>query len=184
MIRARFAIIIFVAALCLPKEAFAFTNSVSDYLYEYGVDRYQAGDIPDAIHELKKALIANPANDKARSLLNKITPSNVITTQVKINSSPVADAGKNMVCCAGRPSLFDGSNSKDADGDKLTYFWDFGDGTSTQGSKVTHTYNKAGQYMVTLTVRDGFGPGSLAAKSSFTAIVHEKPEAVIKIREK
>lgn len=48
------------------------------------------------------------------------------------------------------------STSKDADGDTLTYKWDFGDGSN--GSTVksgTYTYTKSGDFAVKLTVSDG-----------------------------
>jgi len=42
---------------------------------------------------------------------------------------------------------FDPSCSKDA----TSYFWDFGDGTSTYGNPVMHKYANTGVYMVKLT---------------------------------
>ncbi len=43
----------------------------------------------------------------------------------------------------------------DADNDPLHYFWQFGDGTETQGANVTHTYTQSGQYTARLTASDG-----------------------------
>lgn len=39
----------------------------------------------------------------------------------------------------------------------VSYDWDFGDGNSGDGKTVTHTYEKAGTYKVTLTVVDSAG---------------------------
>ncbi|MBL3655141.1 PKD domain-containing protein [Fulvivirga sediminis] len=50
---------------------------------------------------------------------------------------------------------FDGSVSFDADGDSLTYAWDFGDSKKGSGAEVTHTYMASGTYTATLTVFDG-----------------------------
>ena len=50
---------------------------------------------------------------------------------------------------------FDASASSDADGDSLTYIWDFGDNTSAEGISVNHSYTSAGSYTVILTVSDG-----------------------------
>lgn len=52
---------------------------------------------------------------------------------------------------------FDASSSYDPDGDKLTFSWDFGDGTGGVGRTVEHTYSSAGTYTVTLRVVDARG---------------------------
>jgi hypothetical protein len=39
----------------------------------------------------------------------------------------------------------------------LSYFWEFGDGTSGEGNPVIHTYTAAGEYTATLTMADGAG---------------------------
>ena len=41
--------------------------------------------------------------------------------------------------------------------DVLSYSWDFGDGESSTGTAVTHTYLQDGTYTVTVTVNDGDG---------------------------
>jgi glucose/arabinose dehydrogenase len=53
--------------------------------------------------------------------------------------------------------MFSGVGSVDPDaGDSLTYFWDFGDGTTlaSQNPTVSHVYAGVGAYMATLRVRD------------------------------
>jgi hypothetical protein len=50
------------------------------------------------------------------------------------------------------------ASATDADGDSLTYTWDFGDGTSATGAAVVHTYgNIFGERSTRLTVSDGRG---------------------------
>ena len=49
---------------------------------------------------------------------------------------------------------FDASASSDANGDALTYAWDFKDGTTSTDVSPTHTF-AAGSYDVTLIVSDG-----------------------------
>ncbi|MCK4437750.1 PKD domain-containing protein, partial [Candidatus Bathyarchaeota archaeon] len=47
--------------------------------------------------------------------------------------------------------------AEDLGEDELTYIWAFGDGETTEGADVTHTYADAGDYTVTLTVTDDDG---------------------------
>src|SRR5205823_334652 len=44
-----------------------------------------------------------------------------------------------------------------ANGDPLTYAWDFGDGSGTTGRTVTYAYSRDGAYILTLTVTDQRG---------------------------
>ena len=50
---------------------------------------------------------------------------------------------------------FDASASTDADGDTLSYSWDFGDGNTGSGVTINHIFTVVGEYTVTLTVNDG-----------------------------
>jgi PKD repeat protein len=79
---------------------------------------------------------------------------------VIVNSPPVAEAGPDQDAFSGGAHdmvLFDGTRSHDPDGEPLTFFWDFGDGTNGTGAKISHTYAKSGRYVVRLRVRDSSG---------------------------
>ena len=53
------------------------------------------------------------------------------------------------------PLDFDASGSSDADGQVVSYSWDFGDGSPTAaGATVSHTFTEPGLYTVQLTVTD------------------------------
>ncbi|GAA2416120.1 lectin [Streptomyces glaucosporus] len=72
--------------------------------------------------------------------------------------SPVAQATADRT--SGRAPLkvsFSSAGSSDADGDALTYSWDFGDGGTSTRANPTHTYRKNGTYTATVTVKDPSG---------------------------
>jgi large repetitive protein len=100
----------------------------------------------------------------------------------KVNTPPIADPGLNLVCCEGKIVHFDGSKSYDPDGDMLEYYWNFGDGSSARGEKVTHTYTKRGTYNVMLTVDDSSKTPCSVSSAGFEAKVNAMPISVIKIR--
>jgi PKD repeat protein len=60
---------------------------------------------------------------------------------------------------------FDASASNDADGSIASYEWDFGDGETATGESVTHAYDAAGDYDVTLTVTDDDGATDTATQT-------------------
>jgi hypothetical protein len=51
----------------------------------------------------------------------------------------------------------DGTASTDADGDLLTYSWDFGNGQKASGPTASVSYGSLGEKTITLTVDDGHG---------------------------
>ena len=150
------------------------------YVWDFG-DGTDLQTGSDATHAYSKGgvytvkLIAN--DNKGTECSRDIKDINV-----RINTPPVADAGPNHVCCLDAESDFDGSGSFDADGDSLSYAWNFGDGNSGEGAKVTHVYSKPGTYIVTLTVNDNSGTKCDSATDSFTANVNAKPTSIIKVR--
>ena len=104
------------------------------------------------------------------------------STRIKVSTPPIADAGQNLACCVGEATTFDGSKSNAPDGSRLSYRWDFGDGQTAEGAKVTHSYEKSGNYKVVLTVKTDSGASCDTAMSSFMAKVNTKPEAVIEVK--
>ncbi|MEM6628567.1 MAG: PKD domain-containing protein, partial [Bacteroidota bacterium] len=58
---------------------------------------------------------------------------------------------------------FNGTTSTDADGNIVTYAWDFGDNTNGTGATTTHTYNAPGVYISSLTVTDDEGGTGVAS---------------------
>ncbi|MBM9618241.1 ThuA domain-containing protein [Streptomyces zhihengii] len=72
--------------------------------------------------------------------------------------SPVAEAAADKT--SGTAPLkvsFSSAGTADADGDALTYAWDFGDGSTSTAANPVHTYRKNGTYTATLTAKDPTG---------------------------
>jgi len=64
---------------------------------------------------------------------------------------------------------FDASLSLDADGKITQYRWDFGDGITGQGKKVTHSYKTEGLFKPSLTVVDNDGQKKTVTKTIFVS---------------
>lgn len=82
------------------------------------------------------------------------TATQEVTVAATPNEEPVAEFTTSVVELA---VSVDGSGSSDADGQIVSYEWDFGDGGSATGVSVEHAYAADGTYRVTLTVTDDQG---------------------------
>ncbi|WP_405997618.1 ThuA domain-containing protein [Streptomyces sp. NBC_00829] len=72
--------------------------------------------------------------------------------------SPVAEAAASKT--SGKAPLrvaLSSAGTSDADGDALTYAWDFGDGGTSTEANPTHMYRKNGTYTATVTAKDPTG---------------------------
>ena len=87
------------------------------------------------------------------------TTTNALTVAAP-NQAPAAVIATS---CTGLTCSFDGSASSDPDGTLSGWAWDFGDGTTGAGETASHTYSKAGDYAVKLTVTDDKGTSSETA---------------------
>ena len=72
---------------------------------------------------------------------------------------------------------FNASGSYDQDGEIVSYFWNFGDGTNATGVIVDHAYASSGSYTVTLMVTDNDGAVDFAL-SSKTVLPNQPPVAL------
>jgi len=72
---------------------------------------------------------------------------------------PLAIVSETTTASEGKAVQFDGRASVDTPSDmsKLTYSWDFGDGTVGTGPQPTHIFNGSGRFTVRLTVTDDDG---------------------------
>jgi len=75
------------------------------------------------------------------------------------NDVPVARAGADRTAAEDEIVGFDGSSSSDTgdDAPRLTYAWEFGDGSTANGVRAGHAFARAGSYPVALTAYDDQG---------------------------
>ena len=76
-------------------------------------------------------------------------------------------------------TAFDGSGSYDPDGTLTAYAWDFGDGTTGTGAKVTHTFTGGTDRTVTLSVTDNqgaTGTATMAVKVDLPPVAAAGPD--------
>lgn len=95
---------------------------------------------------------------------------------VVVNRRPLAAAGPDKTALEGQQLKFDGSKSSDPDRNRLTYHWNFGDGTTATGAKPNHKYVNDGVYTVTLTVSDGNAWSVLPQDTLIVSVANAAPK--------
>jgi PKD repeat protein len=100
------------------------------------------------------------------------TGSSTVTVQISdvVKTPPIAAINGPASGVVNTPLPFDGTGSKDLDGQIVSYTWEFGDGASASGFNVSHTFPVSGTYQVTLTVVDNDG---LSAQASQVVTIEE-----------
>jgi PKD repeat protein/glucose/arabinose dehydrogenase len=71
------------------------------------------------------------------------------------------------------------AEATDADGDELSYSWDFGDGNSSDEQNPSHTYTEAGEYEAEVTVSDG--TDEVTDSVTITVLPADDPEARFRV---
>ena len=91
-----------------------------------------------------------------------------------VNEAPIAVINANPT--QGNVPLtvtFNANASTDADGDRLSYLWDFGNGDTSTQAVVTRTYEDEGSFSASLVVNDG----EVNSQQAFTTIVATEADA-------
>ncbi|MBI3320514.1 MAG: PKD domain-containing protein [Candidatus Omnitrophica bacterium] len=90
---------------------------------------------------------------------------------------PAAVTPKSTLSC--NAFEFDASQSYDPDKQPLTFSWDFGDGTTGEGIRTQHAYERAGDYRVVLSVKDPSSTTCCQAQTQQVLHVNTPPKAVL-----
>ncbi len=94
---------------------------------------------------------------------SKEVKSTIIVNKVDkpTNNKPIAVTDGPYYSLVNEYIQLDGTKSYDPDGDEIiSYIWDFNDGLTTNGEKVTHSFNNSGNYTIKLTITDSNGASS------------------------
>jgi PKD repeat protein len=149
--------------LVCPGEKFIFEGSeswdrdgaITEYVWSFGDGVTGEGKkVPHAYKKPGEYQVALRVRDDSGTNCDVAQDTKI----AQVNAPPVADAGPDVEAFYGGAYdavVFDGTRSRDPDGDPLTYHWDFGDGSMGIGPKIAHTYKKPGSYTVRLRVSDG-----------------------------
>lgn len=160
------------APMNLPVTAHYFTavNTAYagyDYVYSTGTVNFDVGQTSATV---AVQVIGNKVVNGSRSFYLAIDsatnavvvpPGSVGTvaalcTIIDDDHAPVAVTNSNPTVSEGTPFTFDASASYDPDGDPLTFYWDFGDGTTGTGAVATHSYADNGTYYGSVDISDGY----------------------------
>ena len=89
-----------------------------------------------------------------------------ILGQVAADNQPIAAISSIGLSQPGQAMSFDAGASYDpgAQNSRLSYHWSFGDGSSADGQKVSHTYGQPGNYTLSLSVTSSSGGTRVIAK--------------------
>ncbi|RFU85834.1 PKD domain-containing protein [Streptomyces triticagri] len=94
-------------------------------------------------------------------------------------NSPVAEAKADVTSGQAPLEVKFTSEASDADGDELTYSWDFGDGATSEEQNPTHTFEENGTYAATVTVEDT--TGRTGSASAHITVGNTAPEVKLEL---
>jgi hypothetical protein len=116
------------------------------------------GDLGD-LEAMQRADVFGMTENEAGCLV----ATHVLAAATPGNTLPVANAGDDAMVAAGEPVTLDGSGSSDADGDDLSYSWQFVSVPETSMAELatpdmsmaSFTADQPGEYVIQLIVNDG-----------------------------
>ncbi len=128
-------------------------GKITDYLWDFGDGNRAHGEKVTHIYKLPGTYEINLKVKDDSCTISELSSASV---KIRVNHTPVADAGGKRVAGAGETIDFDGTMSVDPDGTIVSYEWEI-DGKITPGKKVSHKFDRPGIYQAKLIVKDNDG---------------------------
>lgn len=152
-----------------------------DLQYSWNIDGEFSSDeavyfgyLSEIGEHLVELIISDPSGLTASTTFNvTIIPADFSSATAKIKLSGLTDSNGSFM---GEVN-FDALQSYGGEGEISSYLWDFGDGESSESYKVSHSYEEAGEYQVTLTVTTSLGVSSSVSE----VVVVSNPENPMEI---
>jgi probable HAF family extracellular repeat protein len=138
-------------------------DEIVNYRWDFGDGTTAVGPVvshtyPDALNYTVTLVVSD----------GKVDSAPVTIVVAVFDQAPVANAGGPYSGAKNAAIRFNGTASSDRDGDPLTYFWNFGDGTTGTGPTPAHAYARSGVYTVSLVVNDGSVDSTPPARAQVT----------------
>jgi chitodextrinase len=131
---------------------------IVDYEWDFGDGSMAAGHaVEHAYRDMGRYTI------KLRVIDNSGAERSAYMTAIISNKPPISLPGNDTIVTVGEKLALDGSASYDPDGKVVKYEWSFGDGTTGEGAKASHSYDRPDKYKVELKVTDDSGSNSTAS---------------------
>ncbi|MEM3126707.1 MAG: PKD domain-containing protein [Candidatus Woesearchaeota archaeon] len=149
------------------------SRKIVSYVWDFGDGTTGEGENVEHIYE----------KEGTYTIKLTITDENGLTDEDEITATVTkldifADAGADRKELIDTMIIFSGKNSYSTKGEIISYTWDFGDGTSAEGTDVSHSYSKEGTYVVTLVIKDSQGNTAIdTATIEVTTISLQPPVA-------
>jgi len=98
------------------------------------------------------------------------------TRAITVTTDNQPPAAQFSVACTDGQCEFEAGASADPDGEILRFDWDFGDGNNALGTSVSHRYQAAGTFLVTLEITDNDGGTGVTQKTLSIDSPDEAPD--------
>jgi PKD repeat protein len=100
---------------------------------------------------------------------------------IRVMAAPVATFQVQKNACTAELLEFDATASSSSEGQISTFDWDFGDGTSASGEKLTHAYQTPGTYQATLRIATNSQGACRTSEYLETIIINAAPTPTIHV---